>query len=54
MRYEVKQDPNDASQWLIWDNLESYAFARFGEKEKAEEIVSKWYAAQMAAEAASE
>jgi hypothetical protein len=50
MRYEVKQDPNDASQWVIWDNLDNYAFARFSEKAKADEIVNKWYEKQMAAE----
>jgi len=54
MRYEVKQDPNDTTQWMVWDNLESYAFARFSDKEKAEEIVEKWYAAQLAAEASAE
>lgn len=50
MRYEVKQDPHDSTQWVIWDNLESYAFARFAEKEEAEKIVNQWVAKQMAAE----
>lgn len=50
MRYEVKQDPNDASQWVIWDNLDNYAFARFAKKQEADDIVNKWYAKQMAAE----
>lgn len=54
MRYEVKQDQNDTTQWVIWDNLEDYAFARFSEKSRAEEIVNKWYAAQMAAESSGE
>lgn len=54
MRYEVKQDPNDSTQWMIWDTLESYAFARFSEKEEAEKIVERWYAKQLAAEAAQE
>lgn len=54
MRYEVKQDPNDATQWVIWDNLEVRPFARFSEKWRADEIVNKWYAAQMAAESSAE
>lgn len=53
MRYEVKQDEEDGTQWVIWDNLESRAFARFSDQATAQEIVDKWYAAQLAAEASA-
>ncbi|QIQ63068.1 hypothetical protein SEA_MOAB_214 [Streptomyces phage Moab] len=55
MRYEVKEETKDGlTQWVIWDNLYSEVFARFKTEKEASDIVSKWYAAQMAAEAKAE
>lgn len=54
MRYEVREDVDSnnkpTGQWAIWDTQEDKAFARFGEKKQAEDIVSRYYAAQLAAE----
>lgn len=50
MRYEVKVDVDDSTQWVIWDNLEARVFARFGTEKAASDIVNRFYAAQMAAE----
>ena len=54
MRYDVRKDPNDDTQWVIWDTVENRAFARYSNPEEPQEIVDKFYAAQLAAEASSE
>ncbi|UUG69505.1 hypothetical protein SEA_SHAM_204 [Streptomyces phage Sham] len=54
MRYEVRQDPKDDTQWVIWDTVEERAYARYGNPEKPQEIVDKYYAAQRAAEYGAE
>ncbi|QNN99281.1 hypothetical protein SEA_FAUST_209 [Streptomyces phage Faust] len=54
MRYEVRQDPNDKTQWVIWDTVEERAYARYSNPETPQEIVDKYYAAQLAAESAAE
>lgn len=57
MRYEVREDVDSnkkpTGQWAIWDTVEDRAFARFREKARADEIVDKYYAAQIAAENAA-
>lgn len=54
MRYEVREDVDSKSkptgQWAIWDTHEDKAIARFREKERADDIVDRYYAAQLAAE----
>lgn len=50
MRYEVKIDDDDPTQWMIWDTVESRAFARFATEKEASDIVNRFYAAQLAAE----
>ncbi|AXH49388.1 hypothetical protein HWB76_gp085 [Streptomyces phage Blueeyedbeauty] len=55
MRYEVKEENTDGlQQWVIWDNLYSEVFARFGTEKEATDIIDKWKAAQLAAEASGE
>ncbi len=59
MRYEVRpEETKDGrkviKQWVIWDNLEQKVFARFNNPEQPTDIVNKYHAAQMAAEASSE
>lgn len=53
MRYEVRKDPKDDTQWVIWDNVEERAFARYNNPEQPQEIVDRYYAAQLAAEASA-
>ncbi|QWT30074.1 hypothetical protein SEA_TUNATARTARE_212 [Streptomyces phage TunaTartare] len=54
MRYEVRKDPKDDTQWVIWDTVEERAYARYGNPDKPQEIVDKYYAAQRAAEYGTE
>jgi hypothetical protein len=54
MRYELKEEtPGDPkTQWLIWDTVENRAFARFADRGTPEGILSRYNAAQLAAESA--
>ncbi len=59
MRYEVrpentKDGRKTIKQWVIWDNVEEKAFARFDNPEQPTDVLRKYYAAQLAAEAAKE
>lgn len=55
MRYDVREDVDrnnkPTGQWVIWDSHEAKPFARFATEKEAQDIVNKYYAAQLAAEA---
>ncbi|QZE11318.1 hypothetical protein SEA_FORREST_214 [Streptomyces phage Forrest] len=54
MRYDVRKDPNDDTQWVIWDAVEERVFARYSNPDEPQAIVDKYHAAQLAAEAKGE
>jgi hypothetical protein len=55
MRYTVKEETykhgrKTEKQFAIWDSLANGVVARFGTRERAQEIIDKYEAAQAAAE----
>ena len=55
MRFEAKEETVDGlTQWVLWDNLYGEVFARFKTEKEVTDIIDKWQAAQLAAEASGE
>jgi len=53
MRYEVRtENPGTPEvQYVVWDNLEDRVFIRYSTPGPANDLVERWKAAQMLAEA---